>query len=80
MADGVVELDGTRSQNRVLDETYEECARVLGFDPGGAQVLLDTSGRATWVKTGRDVPTAVHRQCFQVVGGIDPFQSSHGNP
>lgn len=76
----VPEVGGTGPQNRALDETYENCARAFGFDPGGVQVLVDASGRPMWVKTGRDVPTTVHRPCFQVVGGIDPFQSSHGNP
>jgi hypothetical protein len=75
----VAEFGGTGPQNRMLDESYEKCARALGFDPGGVQVLVDTSGRPMWVKTGRDVPAAVHRPCFQVVGGNDPFQSSHGN-
>lgn len=75
----VADLGGTGPQQRMLDESYEKCARALGFDPGGVQVLVDASGRPMWVKTGRDVPAAVHRPCFQVVGGNDPFQSSHGN-
>jgi hypothetical protein len=75
----VAKLGGTGPQNRMLDESYEKCARAFGFDPGGVQVLVDASGRPMWVKTGRDVPAAVHRPCFQAVGGTDPFQSSHGN-
>jgi len=75
----VPDVGGTGPQNRALDESYERCARTFGFDPGGVQVLSDRSGRPMWVKTGRDVPAAVHRPCFQVAG-IDPLQSSHGNP
>ncbi|HVF04967.1 MAG TPA: hypothetical protein VNA20_09015 [Frankiaceae bacterium] len=37
-------------------------------------------GAPWWVKTGRDVPAAIHRPCLVAIGGADPHMSSHGNP
>jgi len=63
-----------------FDAAYDACAKSFGFDPGGAQVLLDESGRPDWVKTGRDVPAWVHRPCLVRIGGQDPLRSSHSDP
>ena len=63
-----------------LDMKYDACAKAAGFDPGGVQVVI-REGETTpaWVKTGRDVPTAIHRPCFAEIGGADQNHSSHGH-
>ena len=73
-----------------LDAEYYACALAAGFDPGGVQVLrwsgtegpagagLPAPGTPYWVKTGRDVPAAVHGPCLARIGGTDPHRSSHG--
>lgn len=74
-----------------LSDRYSGCAVAAGYDPGGTQVLLWTSadavampdtareiGRPFWVKTGREVPAAVHGPCLEAIGGQDPGASSYG--
>lgn len=70
---------GTSDPREALDARYEQCAIAAGFDPGGVQVVTATDGKAELVKTGRDVPAAIHGPCFEEVGGTDPGRSSHGN-
>ena len=67
-------------QDPGFDRTYETCVAAFGFDPGGVQVLLGDGATPWAVKTGRDVPAAIHRPCFRMIGGADPQRSSHGNP
>lgn len=64
---------------QALSDAYEACATGAGFLPGGVQVLV-AGGTPVWVKSGRDVPAAVHRPCFRLIGGIDPHRSSWGTP
>jgi hypothetical protein len=62
-----------------LDEVYDQCVKMAGFDPQGVQVILDDTGTGPWwVKTGFDVPAEIHRPCFEAIGGSDPSRSSHG--
>jgi hypothetical protein len=67
-------------QDSGLDRAYDGCVKARGFDPGGVQVLLREGSVPWWVKTGHDVPAAMHRPCLQAIGGADPGLSSHGNP
>ena len=63
-----------------LDAGYEACVVAGGFDPGGVQVVVAETGVPEWVKTGRDVPAAIHGPCLVQIGGTDPQASSHGIP
>ena len=67
-------------QDPRFDRAYDSCVKARGFDPGGVQVLVGDGAVPWWVKTGRDVPAAIHRPCLQAIGGADPRLSSHGNP
>ncbi len=61
-----------------LGEHYEGCLEREGFDPGGAQVLVDGAGAPWWVKTGREVPAELHVPCFIEIGGIAAESTSWG--
>ncbi len=63
-----------------LTAAYEKCLLDAGFDPEGAQVVIEVVGRPYWVKTGHDVPAEFHRPCLVHIGGEDPLSSSHGYP
>jgi hypothetical protein len=62
-----------------LRAPYLACAREKGFDPQVADVLVDRSDKPTFVKTGNEVPAAVHRPCLVRLGGDDPHTTSYGN-
>jgi hypothetical protein len=81
------------TQTASQDDRYESCVKAARFDPGGVQVLVSVAGEVrpdndptmptgtpVWVKTGRDVPAAIHRPCLQAVGGKKTQTSSYGNP
>lgn len=46
---------------------YSDCATRLGFDPGGAQLVLDADRMPIAVKTGREVPADIHSACGRLV-------------
>ncbi len=61
------------------DTRYRDCLLSSGFDPEGVQVLYDDAGEPWWVKTGHDVPPALHGPCFTAIGGEASGMSSWGN-
>jgi hypothetical protein len=62
-----------------LNAPYLACAREKGFDPQVAEVFVNHSDKPMFVKTGNEVPAAVHRPCWVRLGGDDPFSTSYGN-
>lgn len=63
-----------------LDALYRECLLERGFDPQGVQVLVDDAGVPWWVKTGHNVPSGLHGDCFEVIGGAPTSATSYGPP
>jgi hypothetical protein len=61
-----------------LNAPYLACAREKGFDPQVAEVFVNRSDKPMFVKTGHEVPAAVHRPCWVRLGGDDPFSTSYG--
>lgn len=62
-----------------LDDLYQECLSAMAFDPAGAQVLIDETGKPWWVKTGLDVPPDLHGPCLAEIGGEPNGLSSWGD-
>jgi len=61
-----------------LTHQYLECVVAAGVDLRNAQVLVTERGIPWHVKTGIDVPGAVHGPCLAVIGGPATVQSSWG--
>ena len=76
--------DPATEQTTVVDEAradtqYRDCLLSGGFDPEGVQVLFNDTGKPWWVKTGHDVPAALHGPCFTAIGGEVNGMSSWGH-